>query len=166
MLTRPETSIDHEAIRAVTIDAFGRPDEADLVDRLRRDGVVLLSLVAERGDAIAGHILFTRLPIHTATAVVDAVALAPLSVRSDVQRQGIGSALIKDGVNRLLDAGERIVIVVGDPRYYQRFGFSRRLTRNLSCPLSGPNFMAMELRAGALDDLVGEVKYPDAFAIQ
>jgi len=74
--------------------------------------------------------------------------------------------LIKDGINQLLLAGERIVIVVGDPRYYQRFGFSCRLARNLSCPLSGPSFMAMELRKGALDGVLGEVKYPAAFEIQ
>jgi putative acetyltransferase len=166
MLIRPETSFDHEAVRSVNTDAFGRADEADLIDRLRRDGVVLLSLVAVREDAVAGHILFTRLPIQTASGVVEAVALAPLAVRSEVQRQGVGSALIKDGVTRLLEAGERIVIVVGDPRYYQRFGFSGRLARNLSCPLSGPSFMAMELRAGALDGLAGEVKYPPAFEIR
>jgi len=166
MLIRPETSFDYEAVRSVNIDAFGRADEADLIDRLRRDGVMLLSLIAVRDGALAGHILFTRLPIHTASAVVDAVALAPLAVRSDAQRQGIGSALIKDGINQLLFAGERIVIVVGDPRYYQRFGFSCRLARNLSCPLSGPSFMAMELRKGALDGVLGEVKYPAAFEIQ
>jgi putative acetyltransferase len=165
MLIRPETAFDFDAIRAVNIDAFGGSDEADLVDRLRCDDVVLLSLVAVRADVIVGHIMFTRLPIHTATAIVDAVALAPLAVGSDVQRQGIGSALIKDGVERLVNAHEQILIVVGEPRYYQRFGFSSRLARHLSCPLSGPSFMAMELRSGVLAGVVGEVKYPAAFGM-
>jgi putative acetyltransferase len=165
MLIRPEAESDHDLIRLVNEEAFGGTDEAVLVDRLRRDRAVLLSLIALDGDRAVGHIMFTRLPIHASDSTIDAVALAPLAVRPDVQRQGIGSALIKDGVNRLMAAGERIVIVVGEPRYYQRFGFSARIARNLSCPLSGPSFMAMELRPGALEGVVGVVKYPAAFQV-
>src|SRR6059036_2739510 len=101
MLIRPETPSDYNDIRAVNTEAFGGPDEADLVDRLRREGRVLLSLVAFDHDRAVGHILFTRLPIHTVSGIVDAVALAPMAVRPDVQRRGIGSALVKEGVNLL-----------------------------------------------------------------
>jgi putative acetyltransferase len=97
-IIRPEASDDWPAVHRVNSAAFGRPDEADLVDSLRDEGVVLLSLVAEIGQCIAGHILFTRMWIDMAGTSLAAAALAPLAVTPEYQRQGIGGQLIRSGL--------------------------------------------------------------------
>ena len=94
LLIRTENDGDRTAIRRVHEMAFGRPDEADLVDQLRQDGGILLSLVAELEQGVAGHILFSRMWIETTDGQLSAVALAPLAVEPDYQRQGIGGKLI------------------------------------------------------------------------
>lgn len=163
MLIRPEDKGDVAAIGEVHRKAFGRVAEAALVDRLRDANIVVVSLVAEDREALAGHILFSRLPIHTGSGVVDAVALAPLAVVPERQRQGIGSMLVRRGLGTCHDAGETIVLVLGHPHYYSRFGFSAGLTRTLNSPYSGEAFMALELMPGALAGVVGDVRYPAAF---
>jgi putative acetyltransferase len=126
---------------------------------------MLLSCVADRNGHIVGHVVFSRMWIDTATGEVDAVALAPLAVLPEYQRQGIGQRLIPYGLNALRDAGEEIVIVVGHPEYYPRFGFSMALTRSLESPFPAEAFMGLELRPGALDGVRGRVRYPPAFRI-
>jgi putative acetyltransferase len=158
---RPETPADRDAIRAVNEAAFGQFEEADLIDRLRDAGDSLLSLVADLGSEIAGHILFSRMY----AADVPAVALAPVAVAPAHQRRGIGAALIRDGLDRLRAAGERIVIVVGHPDYYPRFGFSTLLAQNLQHPFPPEVFMALELVPGALDGVRGPVRYAAAFGL-
>src|SRR5438270_5207172 len=95
---RPETASDHEVIRHVNRLAFGQDDEARLVDALREGGFVRVSLVAERAGRIVGHILFSDLPILTGDGTVAALALAPMTVLPEVQRRGIGSALVMRGL--------------------------------------------------------------------
>ena len=162
---RSETIADEPAIRGVIADAFGGSDEVDLVDALRRDGDVLVAAVAERRD-IVGHVLFSRMFVQSSDGQrVAAVALAPLAVAPAAQRQGIGSALTRYGLEQLRARGERIVIVVGHPAYYPRFGFSSALTRNLESPFDRDAFMALELAPGALDGVRGRVVYARAFGI-
>ena len=159
----PQTPSDRDAIRAVNEAAFGQPDEAALVDRLRDDGAVLVSLVADLDSEIAGHVLFTRM----FAADVPAAALAPVAVAPAHQRSGIGSALIRAGLDLLRDSGERIVIVVGHADYYPRFGFSTALARDLESPFPRDEFMALELVPGALHGVRGPVRnrYGAAFGI-
>ena len=152
-------------IRQVNEEAFGGADEADLVEALRREGVVLLSLVAELNRRIVGHILFSRMLIETPAGPIAAVALAPLAVLPPYQRQGIGGKLIRDGVDTLRGLGERFVIVVGHPEYYPRFGFSTALARSLESPFHPEAFMALQLSPGALDRIQGRVSYPRAFGL-
>lgn len=118
-------------IRSINEAAFGRPDEADLVDGLRSEGAVLLSLVAEVERQIVGHVLFSRMSIETSGGPVPAAALAPVAVLPDHQRRGIGEQLIRHGLDLLRARGERIVIVLGHPGYYPRFGFSSQKARSL-----------------------------------
>lgn len=132
---------------------------------LRAEGRALLSLVAEREGAVTGHALFSRMWIRTAAGRVDAVALAPVAVAPASQRQGIGSRLVQSGLASLRERGERIVIVVGHPAYYPRFGFSHALAAALSSPFPAEAFMALELAAGALDGVSGSVEYPQAFGL-
>jgi putative acetyltransferase len=165
VLIRAETDSDREAVRALNVLAFDRPDEADLVDRLRGEGSVVASLVAVNHDRIVGHILFTRLIIRTPHRDVNAVALAPMAVPPEHQRQLVGSTLVRESLRVLRDLGEQIVVVVGHPDYYPRFGFSADLAQGLRSPFSGPAFMALELRPGALQGVSGDVRYPAAFGI-
>src|SRR5262249_24921323 len=96
---RPETSADHEAIRQVNRLAFGQDAEARLVDAVRDGGYVRVSLVAELGGRVVGHILFRDLPIITGAGTVPALALAPMAVLPEFQRRGIGSALVRSGLD-------------------------------------------------------------------
>ncbi len=161
---REETDGDRDAIREVNRLAFGAEAEAQLVDRLRSDGDAIVSVVAVQARRIAGHAMFSRLPIHIEKGqVLQAVALAPVAVRPAFQRQGIGTSLIRAGLDLCKNRGCRIVIVVGDPAYYTRFGFSTATARDLRSPYAGDSFMALELVAGALDGVAGTVRYPPAF---
>ncbi len=167
-LIRPEENDPRERsqIRLVHEAAFDRPDEANLVDGLRTEGVVLASLVAALEERIVGHILFTRMSIETLAGSIPAAALAPLGVLPEYQRRGIGAELIARGLNVLRENGERIVIVLGHPGYYPRFGFSAEKARNLESPFPPEAYMAIELSPGALDGVRGKVKYPRAFGLE
>ena len=156
---------DRAAIYAVNEAAFGTSDEANLVDRLRAEHHVLVSLVAELDSVIVGHILFSRMWINTKSGHIAAVALAPVAVLTTHQRKGIGGLLIRHGLELLRSRGESIVIVVGHPAYYPRFGFSTDLTRSIESPFSRQAFMAMELQKGVLDRIHGQVVYPPPFGI-
>jgi putative acetyltransferase len=159
-------SLDERSrIRAVIELAFGGSEEAELVDSLRGSGHALLSLVAEVDGVVTGHILLSRMWIDTSTELVAAVALAPVAVHPDRQREGIGSLLIQHGLELLRERGEAIVIVAGHPAYYPRFGFSKENARLLRSPFPADAFMAIELRAGALQGIRGSVVYPAAFGI-
>jgi putative acetyltransferase len=152
-------------IRAITQAAFGGDDEADLLDRLREDGLVRLSLVAVEDGQVVGHALFTALPVSVDGREVEALCLAPVSVRPDYQGTGVGSMLIREALARLAHSGFEAVVVLGHPGYYPRFGFSAALAAKLAAPFSGEAFMALELVEGALRGESGRVSYPSAFGI-
>jgi putative acetyltransferase len=162
---RLETAGDEESIREVVTAAFGQPDEADLVDRLRYEGAVLLSAVAEGEGRVTGHILFSRMHIETADNLVAAAALAPVAVLPEFQRQSIGSRLIRYGLDVLRERGEEIIIVLGHPDYYPQFGFSVEKAATLTSPFPKDAYMALELRQGALEGIEGTVRYPSAFGL-
>ncbi len=164
MVIRTVTPADHGAIDALIAAAFRQRDEADLVDRLRRDGEVLFEQVATHGNAIVGHILFSRLPIVGSDGSVVAAALAPLCVWPDCQNRGIGADLVDAGLAECRKRRLPAIIVVGDPAYYRRFGFTAAAAWPLAAPFAGPHFMAIELQPGALKD-GGKVCYPAAFGL-
>jgi putative acetyltransferase len=153
------------AIAAVIEIAFSGSEEAELVVKLRNDGLALVSLVAEIDGVIVGHIMFSRMWISTRSGLVPAVALAPMAVLPEHQRKGIGQSLVRYGLHILRDRRESIVIVVGHPSYYPRFGFSADTASRLQSPFPREAFMAMELHPGALDGIEGSVVYPPAFGI-
>jgi putative acetyltransferase len=163
-LIRPETTVDLEAVRNVNRRAFAQQAEANLVDALRDGGHVRVSLVAEYEGQVVGHILFSDLLIITPTGPFPVLALAPLAVLPELQRQGIGSALVQAGLEACRTLEHRAVVVLGHPSYYPRFGFSSGLARRLEAPFSGEAFMALELQPGALAGVTGRVQYPPPFA--
>lgn len=160
---RSERPEDYEAIREVHRRAFPTGLEARLVDRLREDGAVLVSLAAFQEARLVGHILFSRLRIETESGAMPAAALAPVAVIPEEQRRGIGSALVRKGLESCRERGESIVVVLGDPDYYRRFGFSTEPARGLESPYPAEYLMALELQPGALAGVRGYARYARAF---
>jgi putative acetyltransferase len=136
---------DAAAIRAVLVDAFPTPAEADLVEGLERDGDVVLSLVHELGGVVVGHVLFSGMAIESDTPV-RAAALAPLAVTSAMQGGGIRTTLVRAAIERLRETGFDVVFVLGQPPYYRRFGFDAALAQAYGSPYAGEHFMALALR--------------------
>jgi len=120
-LEKPE---DIEGIRQVNLAAFNNGGEADVVDLLRQDSDIFISLVAKLDNQVVGHILFTPVRIdQTDGGTISGLGLAPLAVRPEYQGQGIGSALCTSGMKLAAQAGYPFVVVLGHPVYYPRFGF-------------------------------------------
>ena len=161
-LARPD---DDLAIHEVHRTSFPTEDEARLADRLRTDGDALVSVVAALGGAIVGHVLFSRMGIVGSTGEIPAVALAPVAVRPDWRCRGFAAAAIEEGLRLCAARGERIVLVLGDPAYYRRFGFAAEAAAAIEGPWPGPHFMALALVPGALDGIAGRVCYPSAFGL-
>jgi putative acetyltransferase len=162
---RPERPEDASRVRHVNELAFGRPTEADLVERLRQAGTDSLSLVAEDG-AVVGHILFTSVAVECARRRVLGMGLAPMAVRPDRQRQGIGSQLVSRGLDILRERGCPFVVVVGHPEYYPRFGFEPASIHGLVSQWEGvPDaaFMVLVLDERAMARVSGVAKYREEF---
>jgi putative acetyltransferase len=161
---REETPADHATIRDVVRRAFGDEQVAELVDRLRADGVVVTSLVAVEDGRVVGYILLTETPIETAAGVAAGATLSPLAVAPERQGIGIGSALARRGIAVCREQGRAAVIVLGHPTYYPRFGFSAEVARRVRSKYSakGPAYMALELMPGALAS-GGTARVPAAY---
>ena len=166
MILREETKRLEASIRVMHRSVFEREDESKLIDRLRADGLIVASVIAEEEEMIVGHVLFSSLRVETQHGTLPAAALAPVGVLAEWRGCGIGSALIHEGMELCRQRGKAAVIVLGEPRFYSRFGFSADLTRSLRSPYSsaGEAWMAAELKPDALHSLYGFVEYPAAFS--
>lgn len=166
---RPEKPGDIPAIFEVNYQAFAHYDEANLVNTLRDANIFNpeLSLVAVCGDTIIGHIMFPPITIESPGKSTPAVALAPLVVHPDYQCLGVGTALIEEGLNACRALGHSIVIVIGHPNYYPRYGFRSARANGIVAPFTVADevFMVLALIPGALDGIRGTVKYPAAFDV-
>lgn len=162
---RPESPEDVPAIRRVNELAFDGPQEAVLVDALRRVAHPFISVVAAEGDQVVGHICFTPVTIAGGGALRLAMGLAPMGVLPEYQRRGIGSQLVRAGLEECRRLGCEVVVVLGHPEYYPRFGFIAARDKGLRSEYEVPDeaFMVKELKAGALDGVDGLVKYHEAF---
>ena len=160
---RPEEPQDAPAVRRVHMAAFPSPAEADLVDTLRKDPVWLpgLSWVAvDHRGLVIGHALLTRL----AVGGDDALALAPVAVAPEWQRRGIGTLVARAALAAADAAGERLVVVLGDPRYYHRFGFTPASACGVSGPHDVPDAFFQALPLAAYDGTPrGNALYPPPF---
>ena len=173
MIFRDERSEDAAEVRLVLERAFGQADEANLVDRLRRAGAVSVSAVAasdpddgETGpDRVIGHILFSPITIDGRQPPLPSLGLAPMAVDPVQQRRGVGTALVEAGLARCRELSVGLVVVLGHPNYYPRFGFRLAHLSGLSCEYDSPPeaFMALELAGGALDRCSGLARYHPAF---
>ena len=163
-LERPD---DFDAIDVIHQQAFGQPGEAALVRALRSEASPYLGLVAEQADAggpvrVVGHIAFS--PVRIDGGSPPALGLGPLAVAPPLQKLGIGSALMREGLARCA-ALAKIVVVLGHAAYYPRFGFrpASPLGLRYRSEVFDPSFFVLELEAGALSGITGWVRYHEAF---
>lgn len=164
MLIRSEKEKDLAAVHDLNILSFDTSLEADLVDALREQAQPVVSLVAERDGAVIGHILFSPVSLIGYPAV-KIMGLAPMAVLPEYRRHGIGSALVRVGLEQCRQLGCGAVVVLGHPGYYPCFGFSAAVRFGIGCEYSLPEeeFMIMELQPGYLRGISGTVKYHAAF---
>lgn len=152
-------------VRRLHLQAFHpSPHEARLVDLLRSRRRAPISLVALEQEQLVGHILFSPITLEPAQRALHGLGLAPLAVLPELQHQGIGSKLVVHGLEACQKGRYDLVVVLGDPGYYARFGFVRAKQRGLGNEYGADEaFMALELRPGALDGVHGLIKYPPEF---
>lgn len=170
MNIRPERPDDYARIAAVVEAAFGRPDEARLVERLRAHGHVApaLTLVAEDAGRIVGHVMQSYVTLRGADRDRRVLALAPLSVTPERQSSGIGGALMEETIRLADRAGEALIVLLGHPAYYPRFGFENARARGVEPPSPAfPDAAFMVRRLSAYDSACrGAVIYPPEWEIE
>ncbi|HEX8173502.1 MAG TPA: N-acetyltransferase [Pyrinomonadaceae bacterium] len=161
---RAETAEDVSSVRRVNEAAFERKEEADLVDRLREAAEPRISLVAVSGAQVVGHIFFSPVTLEAEGADFAIMGLAPMAVLPGHRNQGIGSRLVLEGLEQCRLIGCYVVVVLGHPEYYPRFGFVPASRKGLSCeyPVPDEAFMVTELKPNALS-VGGLVKYRPEF---
>lgn len=150
---RPESPEDIDFLDPLLEAAFSRPDEAQIVRRLRDTPDLILSLVAESHGQIIGHVMFSRAAAVSESSTAQLACLAPMAVHPSRQRLGLGAALIRRGLEIVRQLKFPAVIVVGEPAYYSRFGFSPEAAALLDSPYSGPFLQALDLSPGFLASL-------------
>lgn len=165
MHLRPTGISDIEAVAAVNRAAFGSAVEADLAVALMRDAAFVpqLSIAAADDDgALIGHVLFTRawLARDNDSPEVPLLLLAPLAVVPEWQGRGVGTAMVREAIERARGAGEVAMLVLGDPAYYRRFGFAEATPLGSASPFPVPEYawQALEISPGALDGAAGTVR--------
>ncbi len=163
---REERPEDIDAIRAVNETAFGRPQESRLVDALRKNRGVLLSLVAISDDRVVGHILYSPVAVGSERERVNGAGLGPMAVLPEFQRHGIGGKLIEAGNKILRELDFPFIVVLGHPEYYPRFGFKPAAGYGLKCQWDVPDdvFMALCMERSKAKRVSGVAKYRQEFS--
>jgi len=168
MIIRREKNEDFKSIYEINYQAFKQKNESELIERIRgsKNFVPGLSLVAEKNGKIVGHLLLSKIKIK-GEKVYKSLILAPLAVLPELQKQGIGEKLIKEGLKKARELGFSSVIVVGHKDYYPKFGFEKASKWNIKCSFEVPDeaFMAIELNNGALAEKSGIAEFSKEFEI-
>jgi len=164
-IIRKEAGEDPDFIRSIHRAAFHTPGESALVDMLRTQATPFISLVAERGGQLVGHVAVTPATLEGDDSVRDWMGLAPLAVLPAFQKQGIGGLLMKAAIAACADIGCEMLVLLGSPNYYPRFGFTPAAGFGLSSIYDAPPeaFMALALKDGAHEGKSGIVHYHPAF---
>ena len=162
---RLETPKDVDSIHNVNEQAFGQAAEATIVDKLRNRNALTLSLVATKDNEVVGHIAFTKVTIESEDSSFEAIALAPMAVLPVYQHKGIGSQLVNARLEECRRLGHEIVVVLGHPDYYPRFGFIPAKQKGIKCEFETPSeaWMILELNEGILAGRTGTVKFQPEF---
>jgi len=166
LIIRSETPEDRESIGYVNEQAFGRANEAWLVEKLREHGALTVSLVAVQGGEVVGHIAFSPAIVESEYSRFEALTLGPIAVLPAHQRKGIGTKLVSAGLEECRRLGHDLVVLVGHPEYYPRFGFVTAGPRGIACEFEeAPEeaWMVLELRPGALAGKKGTARFRPEF---
>jgi len=167
MIIRQEKPEDIDDIHALNDLAFGQPQEANIIDKLRINCDNLLSLVVIENEKVVGHILFSPVEIEGQHGIIRGMGLAPMAVLSEMQHKGIGTQLVKSGIDNLRKMQCPFIIVLGHPEYYPRFGFERASLYGIKCQWEGiPDdaFMILWLDKSKINRVSGLAKYRDEFS--
>ena len=165
MLIRAEQPSDYQGIAETILQAFSQENEVRLVQEIRKGDRYIpnLSLVTEVDGVIIGHILFSYIDLVN-DVTYKVLGLAPLAVRSQFQNQGIGSALVWEGLTRANAMGESMVIVLGHSQFYNRFGFKPSVSYDIESPFPvPPDFFMVKPLNSYQNTQRGKVVYPPAF---
>jgi putative acetyltransferase len=159
---RSEQPEDIDAVREVNRRAFEQDQESNIVDALRANGAVTLSLVAVENGRLVGHIMYSPIQVGD----VAGAALGPMAVLPEYQRRGIGSQLVEAGNDELTRAGCPYVVVVGHPAFYPRFGFRPASTHHITCEWEVPDdvFMVAVLDPTKMAGVSGRARYRHEFS--
>lgn len=167
VIVRAETANEYGSVFRVNELAFGRDNEARLVEAIRKTEFFIpeLSLVAVKDEKVVGHILISMITVESKQGNIPVLGLAPIAVLPEFQGQGIGSELVCQGIKESRRLGHRAVVLVGHPEYYPRFGFEPARAKGLETAFPVPDeaFMTLELYPGALDGVSGMLVHPPAF---
>jgi len=165
MNIREEKDSDKEIIWKVNAEAFETEAEANLVNALRDSGIHFISLVAEEDEEIVGHIIFTPVELMGDDSGLKLMGLAPMAVLTKLRKKGIGSQLVKTGIEKCSTQGYDAVVVLGYPEYYPKFGFVPSVKYGIKSEydVHDEAFMVLELKEGSLKDKNGVIKYHAAF---
>ncbi len=161
---REATRQDWPAIRRIHIEAFGRIEESQLVERLRASRDLVAEYVAEYNGRPVAHVAFSALNVSIDGRPVRAAGLAPVAVTGELERHGIATRLVIFALENIRGSGHDAAFVVGRPEFYRRFGFSSRIAERFASPYAGPASQALEFEPGALRGERGESEWPEAFS--
>ena len=165
LVIRKEIPGDEAAVRRVNDEAFGRKEEGEIFDKLRKRGALTISLVADEDGRLVGYIAFSPVTVESENSSFEATCLAPVAVLPAYQNKGIGSQLVKAGLEECCRLERDVVVLLGHPTYYPRFGFVPAKTKGLECEYEAPDeaWMVIELRDGALAGRQGKVRFQPEF---
>jgi len=163
---RPERPEDSAAVITINDRAFAGTEESRLVGAIKRSGRPVISLIACSDDTPVGHIFFSPIQIQSEGPTIATLALAPMAVLPAFQRRGIGTLLVEEGLKECASRDCQVVVVVGHPTFYSRFGFGPANGMGLRSVYSaaGDAFMPLELSKGVLAGRTVFVEYPAEFA--
>jgi len=164
---RHERKNDYDEIKRINDLAFGQENEGKMIEALRKTSNydTRLSLVAILDNNIIGHILFYQVKIKTNQGKLTVLSLAPIAVHPHYQNKGIGSQLVRKGIEVAKDCGFDAIIVVGHPTYYPRFGFKKASIYEIKCPFEVPDeaFLALEIKENILKNCKGTIEFPKEY---
>jgi predicted N-acetyltransferase YhbS len=169
MQIRTENEEDYRQVFELNYRAFSnRVDESQLIERIRESKGFIpgLSIVAVEERMVKGHILLSKAKVTGERGESDVIVLAPLAVHPEFQGRGIGGSLIEEGKRRCRELGYGVILLIGHPSYYPKFGFKPARTYGLELvqfPVPDEVFQVCELTEGALAEIRGELQYPDVF---
>jgi putative acetyltransferase len=168
LILRGERDTDFNDIYEINKQAFGREDEAKLINALRktRNYVKGFSIVALQDDKIVGHAIFTHAAIMNQGKRFNCLALGPMAVLPELQRKGIGKKLVEEGILRAKENNFKAIVVIGHSEYYPKFGFIPASTKKIRSRFNVPdeNFMVIELNPNALKGITGLAEYAKEFS--